>query len=190
MAKPFSDALPSFPQVRDDAADATAAFTALYDANFARIYSFIRSHVGSTSAARELVSRVFLKAYTHAHRAPAGDAAVLWLFRIARTTVIDYWRTEGRHQSASVSVDELADLIDPGVDPETQYLVKQRGTVLVHVVSLLDEDSRMLLGLKFTGQRTNREIAAILGISEAAVSMRLLRALRRLRQELVKLGVS
>jgi RNA polymerase sigma factor (sigma-70 family) len=57
-------------------------------------------------------------------------------------------------------------------------------------MSAMGVDDRMLLSLKFTAQRTNREVAGILGISEAAVSMRLLRALRRLRERLADLGVS
>ena len=115
---------------------------------------------------------------------------MLWLFKIARTTVIDYWRIDGRHASARVSLDELSEVADGAVDPEATYSAKERAAMLLNTMSLLDEDSRLLLGLKFTAQRTNREIAAIFGITEAAVSMRLLRALRRLRQELTTLGVS
>jgi RNA polymerase sigma factor (sigma-70 family) len=57
------------------------------------------------------------------------------------------------------------------------------------VLSQLDKDDRTILGLKFTAQQTNREIAAILELSEGAVSMRLLRALRRLRERLSERGI-
>jgi RNA polymerase sigma factor (sigma-70 family) len=57
------------------------------------------------------------------------------------------------------------------------------------VLSQLDKDDRTILGLKFTAQQTNREIAAVLELSEGAVSMRLLRALRRLRERLLERGI-
>ena len=167
-----------------------AAFTKLYEANFARVYAFVRAQVSSAGDAHELVGRIFLKVYTGWRRAPRGDEAVLWLFRIARTTLIDYRRVEGRREHVRTSLDEVAELPDKAADPEAGYSAKERETLLLEVVRRLDDTSRMLLTLKFTARRTNREIAGILRISEAAVSMRLMRALRRLREELTTLGVS
>jgi RNA polymerase sigma-70 factor (ECF subfamily) len=187
-----SSAAQPFPPICDFASEIAidAEFSVFYEATFSRVYSFLRSQAGSTSEAQELAGRVFLKAYTHWSRAPRGDAAVLWLFRIAKTTVIDYWRVERRRDAVRVSLDEIADLADAAVDPEKICAAKERKASLLYAVSLLDEDNRLLLGLKFTAQHTNREIAAIVGVTEAAVSMRLLRALRHLREELSRLGVS
>jgi RNA polymerase sigma-70 factor (ECF subfamily) len=173
-----------------DCAALDIAFTEFYEANFARVYSFARSQVVSSGDANEVVGRIFLKAYSHWGNAPRQEEAVLWLFKIARTTVIDYWRVEGRREAGRVSVDELDDIPDAAINPEAGYALKERAALLLNALSQLDENNRMLLALKFTAQRTNREIAAILRISEAAVSMRLLRALRRMRDELTKLGVS
>ena len=167
-----------------------AAFTALYEAHFSRVYALVRAQVLSTSDAHDLVGRIFLKAYAGWRRAPRGEEAVWWLFRIARTTLIDYRRVEGRRASVRASLDDVAEIRDNAADPEAGYSAKERGTLLLEVVGRLDANSRMLLNLKFTARRTNREIAGILRISEAAVSMRLMRALRRLRDELTTLGVS
>ena len=62
--------------------------------------------------------------------------------------------------------------------------------LLLSVMSELDKDDQTVLGLKFTAQQTNREIAAILDLTEGAVSMRLLRALRRLRERLLERGIT
>jgi RNA polymerase sigma-70 factor (ECF subfamily) len=194
MADPSTGgAAHTFPPVCGFAAEVAvdAGFAAFYETTFPRVYSFLRSQVGSTPEAQELAGRVFLKAYTHWGRAPQGDAAVLWLFRIAKTTLIDYWRVERRREAVRVSLDEIADVVDgAAVDPESMCAAKERKASLVYATSLLDEHNRVLLGLKFTAQHTNREIAAIFGITEAAVSMRLLRALRHLREELSRLGIS
>jgi DNA-directed RNA polymerase specialized sigma24 family protein len=101
-----------------EAVELDAAFVELYATSFARVYAFIRSQVGPAVLAQELVARVFLKAYRHRQKLPNGEAAAIWLFRIARNTVIDYWRVEGRRESANVSLDELAEVPDTNANPE------------------------------------------------------------------------
>lgn len=169
-----------------EASPLDGGFAEFYTAAFPKVYSFIRSQVGNVQTAQEIVGRIFLKAYKHHRKAPAGEASMLWVFRIAHTTLIDYWRVEGRRESASVSIEELADLPGDLPNPEATYAAKQRKTLMLAVMSHLNEDDRTVLALKFTAQRTNREIAGILGVTEAAVSMRLLRALRRLREHLLE----
>lgn len=168
---------------------ADAAFEQLYAVTFPKVYAFLRCQVATTETAQDLVSRAFLKAYQHRLKAPGvDDGGVHWMFRIAHTTLIDYWRVEKKREAVNLAFDEVVVPPAPGHDPETEYRRKQRATHLMQSMSELAGDDRVVLGLKFAAQRTNREIAGILGISEAAVSMRLLRALRRLRQRLNGLG--
>ena len=176
----------------DAAAESTAVdagFEQLYTSAFPRVYSFIRWQVDSQQTAQDVVASIFLKAFRHHSKAPQGPAAIVWLFRIAHTVLIDYWRVAGRRDSSRVSIEDLADLPGTAVDPEAAYANKERKALLLSVVSQLDKDDRTILGLKFTAQQTNREIAAILELSEGAVSMRLLRALRRLRERLSERGI-
>ena len=186
--------LAQVPQLFD--ADATgespaadAGFEQFYASAFPRVYSFIRSQVGSPQTAQDVVARIFLKAFRHHSKAPQGSAAMVWLFRIAHTVLIDHWRVEGRRDASSVSIEDLAEFPGSAVDPEAAYVKKERNALLLSVLSQLDKDDRTILGLKFTAQQTNREIAAILELSEGAVSMRLLRALRRLRERLSERGI-
>jgi len=170
------------------AAAADRAFEELYNAAFPKVYAFIRSQVSNAETAQELVGRIFLKGYQHRLKIPPGSASVQWIFRIAHTTLIDYWRVEKRRESVNLPLEEIAELPTADDDPETAYARKQRTVQLVKSMSCLPQDDRTVLALKFSAQRTNREIAEILALSEGAVSMRLLRALRRLRQQLRELG--
>jgi RNA polymerase sigma-70 factor (ECF subfamily) len=161
-----------------------AAFEQLYVAAFPKVYAFIRCQVSSMETAQDLVSRVFLKAYKHRLKTPpAGIGRTQWIFRIAHTTLIDYWRVEKKRESISVPLDELEVATDCA-NPEESYEKKERLSQLLRLMNDLADDDRTILVLKFAAQRTNREIAVILNVSEAAVSMRLLRALRRLRDQL------
>lgn len=166
-----------------------AAFEQLYVVTFPKVYAFLRCQLATRETAQDLVSRVFLKAYQHRFKAPdVHDGGVHWIFRIAHTTLIDYWRVEKKRETASLTLDELVVAPASGRDPEHEYRRKQQMAHLVQSMSGLPADDRVVLGLKFAAQRTNREIAVILGISEGAVSMRLLRALRRLRERLNGFG--
>ena len=164
-------------------------FEHFYTSAFPRVYSFVRSQVGNVQTAQDIVGRIFLKAYKHHSKLPEGPGAMVWVFRIAHTVLIDHWRVEGRRDHASISIDDLAEMQGDQTDPETGYAQKEQRAVLVSIMSELDAYGRTVLGLKFTAQQTNREIAAILELSEGAVSMRLLRALRRLRERLLERGI-
>jgi RNA polymerase sigma-70 factor (ECF subfamily) len=166
-----------------DAADQDAAFEALYQASFARVYAMARWQLGDADAAQDVVSQTFLKAFEHRRRAPAGEGMTLWLFRIARNTVIDYLRVHRRRASHTTSLDELVEPADAGESPEGAAGRRERRAHLLRALAELPERDRAVLALKFGAQRTNREVSQILDLSEGAVSMRLLRALRRLRQE-------
>lgn len=163
------------------AADRDQAFEVLYETCFDRIYALARWQLGDADAAEDVVSQTFLKAYQGRHRAPAGEAMTLWLFRIARNTIIDYLRVHRRRAVRTTSIEELLETADTGEGPEQAAHRSERRTQLLKAVGALPERDRAVLGLKFGAQRTNREICRILELSEGAVAMRLFRALRRLR---------
>jgi RNA polymerase sigma-70 factor, ECF subfamily len=175
---------------RDATAAQHASFEAMYQTAFPKVYGYMRCQVPCADTAQELVSRVFFKAYRHWQRAPPEPAAIQWVFRIARNTLIDYWRTDKRRATANLPIDDVNTLRASSIDPEADYQSRQRRSDVIRAIADLPEGDRELLSLKFIAHRTNREIAVVLEISEAAVSMRLLRALRRLRRQLQDKGWS
>jgi DNA-directed RNA polymerase specialized sigma24 family protein len=48
------------------------------EASFNSVYGFLRAQVSDAAVAEELAARVFLKAYQHRSKLPAGEAAVYW----------------------------------------------------------------------------------------------------------------
>lgn len=173
----------ALPAVSNDAAH-HASFESMYQLVFPKIYAYMRCQVATTDIAQELTSRVFFKVYKHWQRAPAEPATIPWVLRIARNTLIDYWRTDKRRDAVNLPIDDFASLRALSSDPETTLRQQQRRSDMIRFINGLPEPDRELVSMRFAAHRTNREIAATLAISEAAVSMRLLRALRRLRAQL------
>jgi RNA polymerase sigma factor (sigma-70 family) len=173
------------------AGEMTESFEQLYEHALPRIYAFVRWQVGNASVAEDIVGQIFLKAYGGRNRAPLGPSAISWLFRIAHNVLIDYRRVEGRRERLNVSLDEIGGgPASVTLDPEAALSAKERKAMLLAAVGDLEERDKTLLALKFAARQTNREIAAILDISEGAVAMRLLRSLRRLRVRLQALGLT
>ncbi len=129
----------------------------MYRAVFPKIYAYMRCQVATTDVAQELVSRVFFKVYKHWQRAPAEPATIPWVLRIARNTLIDYWRTDKRRDTASLPIDDFASLRNLSLDPETRLRQQQRRSDILRLINDLPVADRELVSMKFAAHRTNRE---------------------------------
>jgi RNA polymerase sigma-70 factor (ECF subfamily) len=120
----------------------------------------------------------------------------LWLRHIARDRIIDAHRRHRQAQRRSLdreqpillaafadrsSIDLAAQLLDPEATPASAAIRHELERRLEAAVASLDEDDREIILMRHFEQLSNQDVAAVLGLSEAAASMRYLRALRRLR---------
>lgn len=124
----------------------------------------------------------------------------VWLRQLAKDRMIDAHRFHRQAQRRSLdreqstgppawaqdsSVQLLAQLLDPEKTPASQAVQQELQRKLAAAVTALGDDDREIIWLRHYEQLGNQQIAESLGLSEAAASMRYLRALRRLRTELV-----
>ncbi len=101
-----------------------------------------------------------------------------WCVTIVKHAAVDILRQEGR----SEPLDEDWDAIAPeDVEQESAY------RHLVALIRAMPEQYREVLELKFVLERSNREIAEALGLTEGTVGVRIQRGrallIRRLKQE-------
>ncbi len=68
------------------------AFADLYQAQFGRVYAYLRWRADDPAAAEDLTAEVFGRAWAHRAAELAPDAAVAWLFTTARRLVADRYR--------------------------------------------------------------------------------------------------
>lgn len=124
----------------------------------------------------------------------------LWLRHIARDHLIDAHRRHRVAQRRAVdrerplvpagladhsSVELAAQFIDQELTPASAAVRHEMERRLHAALEDLDEDERDVLLMRHFEQLSNQEVAVALGLTEAAASMRHLRAVRRLRQLLV-----
>jgi RNA polymerase sigma-70 factor (ECF subfamily) len=163
--------------VRRAAVDATAT-AALYQRYVARVYRYLRVRCSSADEAADLTQQVFLKMAEALPRyRERGVPFAAWLFRIARNAAIDHAR---RHR-VTIPWDSLTDAAAPD-DVEAWVLDRETRAQVGALLAALSSDERELLSLRFAAGLSSREIAMVVGGSEAAVKKRLTRTIQRLKE--------
>ncbi|MBY0523502.1 MAG: sigma-70 family RNA polymerase sigma factor [Gemmataceae bacterium] len=123
----------------------------------------------------------------------------LWLRHIAKDHVIDAHRKHRLAQRRSLdreqpiiprgladrsSLELAAQFIDHELTPASAAIRQEMQRRLNMAVTALDEDDRDIILMRHFEQMSNQEVAELLGLTEAAASMRYLRAVRKLRGQL------
>jgi RNA polymerase sigma-70 factor (ECF subfamily) len=176
-----SDAVEDEPTLIAAAQRDPHAFGPLYHRYLARVYRYVRAHVPGEDEASDITQQVFLQALDALPRySERGVPFAAWLFRIARHTVADSYR---RHR-ATVALETLPTSLHPvmGQEPEADLLRRESLARLRELLAELDHGKRELLALRFAGQLSSPEIAAVVGRSPAAVKKELTRILQSLKE--------
>lgn len=156
------------------------AFTALYDEYFSRVYNYIYHRCGDVALADDLTAQVFERLLKKIRQfSPERGAFEPWLFALARNLITDHFR---RSRFPWLPWETLPQV--PAVDPspESRAVANETESELLSAVARLDRRARDLIGLKFGACLTNRQIAAVAGLSESNVAVILYRAITDLRK--------
>jgi RNA polymerase sigma-70 factor (ECF subfamily) len=127
----------------------------------------------------EILQDVFLSLFQHLNRGKPLYEARGWLFRVAHNLAL---KRRGRSRRDSESLEEACVeslAIDPAPNPEDRLARSETRQRLMAVVRALPEQDRRCLFLRAEGLRYS-EIAGVLDMSPAAISLSLSRSLARL----------
>jgi RNA polymerase sigma-70 factor (ECF subfamily) len=158
-----------------------AAFGQLYDRYLPSIYRYTYSKTSSRSAAEDLTSETFLRAFRAIARRPRAQLNfAAWLVTIARNVVIDHHRS-GWTRLAIVT-DEIAPQIDEAIGPEQAALLSMSTASVRDALTRLPDDQRECLVLRFFAGLSISETAAAMERTDGAIKQLQFRATNRLRQ--------
>ncbi len=158
----------------------TKDFEHIYEDNQPAIYRFMFWRTKDQMLAQDLTSYAFEKAW-RTRRNFTGGSAKAWLYRIAHTTLIDYWRKKKEilddgTMTSQLEDDspELAEVIEKDFAIEAMYMALKK----------LPTEMSEIVRLRFIEGLSAKDVGEKLGISEGNVRIIQYRALKKLRKYL------
>ena len=141
---------------------------------FSLAFHFLRDR----AAAEEVAQDVFLRLHRHFDDVGSGKGVVFWLRRVTSNRCIDYAR---QRRFRLVSFDTAP---EPAIEPQPRDPLLSRR--LRRLVGSLPRQSRMVVILRYQEDLMPEEIARILDAPVASVKSQLHRALRMLREKMIR----
>ena len=176
MRNGSSDALNEFRQ------GDVAAFETLFRLHQRAVYGWILRIVRNPAAAEELTVESFWRIYRAHARFQPSRGFEAWARRIATRAALDWLRIQRPETELP------ADLPAPATaDPAVTDEIRRKTTLAFQG---LPPKLRIAAILAVVEEQPHKEVAIALGISVSAVKLRVFRALRLLRKELEKQGLT
>lgn len=153
-------------------------FRHLYDTYYRQIFLFIYKRVDDQAISADITSQVFYNALSHLPKFKfQGVPFSAWLYRIASNEANQYFRKTKAQRTISIEdagIERLApDLNNEYEEPKTELLVE--------VLNHLSTSEVELIELRYFENRSFKEIAYILGITETNAKVKTHRIVQKMR---------
>ncbi len=165
--------------LKEIAQDHMASLRLLYEETSAGVYSFALSLLKNREDAEDAMQDVYLSIHKSAHLYVPMGRPMEWMMTVTRNICISKLRERGK----TLPLDEQEEPADfPAIaQSEDRMLISEA------LKTLTDEERRIVV-LKSAAGLRHREIAAVLGIPPATVRSKYRRAIKKLKQFLMKGG--
>jgi len=162
-----------------------SAFAIIYDGFIKKIYNYLYFRTRHKQLAEDLASVTFTKALKNisSYRQESGTLQA-WLYRIARNTLIDHYRT-------SKPTSDIGDAESFGTNDsvEKELDAKQELQKVYAYLNKLPTEQKDLIVMRVWDELSYKEISIITGKSPDALKMSVSRILSKLRAEVSMLAL-
>ncbi|HEX6087158.1 MAG TPA: sigma-70 family RNA polymerase sigma factor [Thermoanaerobaculia bacterium] len=160
-----------------------AAFRRLVDRCANTVCSIALAIVRNVDASEDIAQEVFLAAWTGLKQLRSSASFLPWLRQITRNRAHQWHRTHAREVSDDAM---LAAAVDARPIVADRLLADEKSRVILDVLDDLGEEAREVLLLYYREDQSAKQVAMLLGISEAAVRQRLSRSRAAVREEVLR----
>ncbi len=162
------------------------AFRTLVDRYAAMVYHAALRQVGNPQAAQEVTQGVFIALAQKAGRLPRQTVLYAWLFRATRFAALNLVRDEARRRRREQEAMTMETTIESN---DADSVWEQILPHLNDAIDRLSQTDREVLLIRFFGNKTHKEVAQVLGVTEDTAKKRVSRALEKLRTIFARRGV-
>jgi RNA polymerase sigma factor (sigma-70 family) len=158
-------------------------FRRLFDTAYRPLLAYALRRTQRPEDAEEVVADTLLVAWRRRTDMPAGAETIPWLYGVARRLIANQRRGQGRRRRLERLLEpSTGATLDPGELAEAADMTR----VVIAASRRLPEDDQEILRLAAWEGLSHDQIAVSLGCSENAAALRLRRARKRLRAEVLK----
>lgn len=148
------------------------------------IYNYFLRSTGSAEDAEDLTQQCFTNLFGSLPRYRRTASVRTYLYRIANNLAISFSRRPSPPASLDALLEAGYDPPNPGAGPDESAAQAQLRRAYLHALQKLPAQWRSVVELRAGRELSYREIAGVVGKSEAAVESILFRARERLAKEL------
>ncbi len=163
-----------------------SAFGELVELTYPEAYTLALRLMGNEDDARDVVQDAYLRAYKGIRRFRGDSSFSTWLYRIVANCASTQLTRRGKARHEELDDAGVADE-RPDVDPELRAEGAFERDRVAAALGRLPDRLRAVIVLRDIYDLPHEDIAAELGISEAAAKVRLHRARRKMREHLYPL---
>lgn len=162
-----------------DSTGKTALFLSVIETNKGLIYKVANAYCNHAEDRKDLVQEIIIQVWRSFHNYNSQYKYSTWMYRIALNTAISFQRKENRRKQV---LNPLPDGILYFSDLHAADEIEEMTGLLQQFIAGLNAFDKALLLLHFE-EKSQKEIASIMGISESNVSTRMGRIKSRLKQK-------
>lgn len=148
-------------------------FEEIYKTYWQKIFRLCMGYVNDHSLAQDLTQETFISVWEQLPKFRNESGIGTWIFRIASNNCLRQIEKTNRFPKAPLPQDILEEK-QPNIEPEIQFLYK--------CIAELPEIDRIIISLELEDIK-QAEIAAIVGLSEANIRVKIYRIKEKLTQK-------
>lgn len=158
--------------------DRQRTLSAFYRTHHRDLFRYALRFTGNAAAAEDVFHTAWMKCLSQVDTffAILPEERIAWMAVLVKNTALDALRKEGRHESMDPTAWEPAAREEKGTED------------VAAIIRAMPAQYREILELKFLEEKTDREIADLVGLSTSAVSARISRGRKLLQKKLREEG--
>ncbi len=154
------------------------AIAELYSRTYESVYHTVRALIRDEDTVLDLVQDTFVKAFQHLDKLQDPNKFRAWVKRIGHNLAVDHTRRAKPLLFSQMSEEDSERVLNfedqrPENSPELVLDRRETSRLVNEILGCLSDDQRLVVGMYYYEQRSVREIAQELGVSENTVKSRL-----------------
>ena len=154
------------------------AFEKLYDKHYESIFRYVYQRMDSKEDAADVTSQVFVKAMTNIKKYKfMGFKFSSWLYRIAKSETYQFLKNQSKSPTLNVQTEYLQHLAE-----EVDTPVSVGNNELIEIINKLTDAEIELIEMRYFEQRSFKEIAEILDMTENNAKVKTHRVIKKMQR--------